>query len=232
MNAGFNVAAQQQRETYANQNAWSTRLLQTGPPGECADWALSCFFCPCAAAYAKHRADRSNPCYNLLCWNPIASYAYIRHEYGIDGPCGDDCGYGLLCGPCMIRQSYTETRIRGVSSKPWATSYRQNLEQWNRSMFDCSFCGLMRAIVCPCCVAAEVRSILQPTASGDDCFNCFCINPASVYGQVRNHYGIFSDCGDGEDICLPLFCFPCSLNRALTESKSRIKGSPAPRFGL
>lgn len=220
MQAGMHMA-QAQNNVYAQSNVWSSRMTQCGPPSEDGEWCFSFLFCPCVAATSKGRADRSNPIYNCLCWNPIASYSYVRHEYGISGPCGDDCGYGFFCGPCLVRQAYTESRLRGVSSKPWANMYGQNLDQWQRSLFDCTFCGFLKACVCPCCAAADVREILQPSTVGDDCFNLFCLNPAAMYGQVRNHFGILADCPLSEDLFVPIFCFPCSLNRARVEALHR-----------
>lgn len=215
------MAQTQQGNMYAQSNVWSSRITQCDPPGTGSDWCLSFVFCPCTAAAAKYAVDRTNPIYDCLCWNPVASLAYVRHEYGITGPCGDDCGYGIFCGPCSVRQMYTETRLRGPSPKPWAALYGQNIDQWQRSLFDCTTCGFLKALVCPCCAAADVRDILQPSAAGDDCFNVFCLNPLSMYGQVRSHYGILADCPLAEDLFVPIVCCPCSINRARVEAIHR-----------
>ena len=202
-----------------SQPRWSTRLPQCSEPVLCEDWCLAVFCLPCTAAVAKSNSDRTNCAYNLVCWNPIASYSYVRHEYGINGVCGDDCCYGAWCAPCMVRQMYHESKVRKVS--PWGGHYGSNAKlDWTFSLFDCGFCDLFRAFLCPCTIVHEIRSTLQPSSKPDHCFNYCCIMPTAMYGQVRNNAGIITDCPCLEDSLLPLLCFACALTRAKKEAQS------------
>eukprot|EP00658_Telonema_sp_P-2_P049367 TRINITY_DN37536_c0_g1_i3.p1 TRINITY_DN37536_c0_g1~~TRINITY_DN37536_c0_g1_i3.p1 ORF type:complete len:103 (+),score=32.16 TRINITY_DN37536_c0_g1_i3:123-431(+) len=67
------------------------------------------------------------------------------------------------------------------------------------------------------CLAHNVHQNLQPKADSC-CYDLLCLNPASMYGQVRNEYGIVTDFPVCEDVCLPLICAPCALNRAFKQS--------------
>lgn len=218
MYAGAQQASTQQM---ANGTQWSTRFTQCAPPADTCDWCVSCFFFPCVTAVAKGRADGTDPIYNFCCWNSVASFSYLRYEYGIVGSCGDDCATMLMCTPCGARQMLTESRLRQRSGRPGALAYGQNLDPWTFQFFDCSCMQMCRTCVCPCYVAAEIRETLQPNASQDNCFNCCCLAPCAMYGQVRNHYGLLADCPLLEDLVLASLCWPCALNRASREASDR-----------
>jgi len=218
MMVGAQVAIQQKVGGQAPTNKWSTRLCQHSNPVISDDLCWGWLIAPCASARSKANVDGSNCCYNLLCWTPIGSYSYVRHEYGILGTCGDDIGNAFFAFPCASRQIYTEARLRGKSGAPDSRFYGANAEEWRSSLFGCSCCAFLQAVFCSFCVTNDVRKILQPSASDDTFFNCCCILPTSVYGQVRNHYGIVSDWGILEDLFLPVICFPCALIRARNEA--------------
>ena len=195
---------------------WTTRMTQHDGAVNTNDWLYSCFCTPCAAAQAKGNVDRTHPCYNFLCWTPIAGYSYVRLAYGINGTCGDDMMWGIFCPCCITRQMYTESNIRGGLNG----SYGANQGSWNHSLFDCTPCELCEATFCVPCVTHSVRTNLpnQDLAERSCCFDALCVMPTSLYGQVRNDYGILSDLGPVEDIFLPIICFPCALNRARKEA--------------
>ena len=222
MMAGLNNAVQQQRD-------WSTRVSQCSQPSTTEDCLCGLFCCPCAFATAKSNVDKSSACYDILCWNPIAIRNYVRHEYGIPGVCGDDIGYTLFCPFCVGRQVITESKLRGLSMQAYAPMYGANTSNWNKSLFDCDFCNCVSAMMCPCCMAADIRAMLQPSAAQDGCINHCCIAPTAMYGQVRNHYGIVSDVGFCEDVLLALVCYPCAIIRAKKEASYRIQQQQQPQ---
>ena len=191
---------------------WSTKPFQCeGIKNE--HWAYA-IFCPlCAAAQAKGLVDQTHPVFNFFCFTPIGSYSMIRHSYGIMGECGEDCLYGGLCVFCGTRQVYTEANTRGsIPGK-----YGQLAGQWSTELFQCECTEFVKAALCPFLVAHEVRALIHHQA--DNWFDCFCLIPTSMYGQVRNTYGIGSEwhplC---EDLLVGSFCYPCALNRALREA--------------
>ncbi len=147
----------------------------------------------------------------------------MRHEYNIPGVCGDDLGYTLFCPFCVGRQILTESRLRGVSMQRYAPVYGANTDRWNISLFDCDFCNCLSALVCPCCMTADIRVMLQPSAAQDGFINHCCIMPPAMYGQVRNHYGIISDVPFCEDVLLALVCYPCAIIRAKKEATHRVQ---------
>lgn len=203
---------------------WTTRMTQHDGAVKCEDWLMACFCTPCAASVAKSRVDRSNPCYNFLCWSPIGGYSYVRLAYGIIGTCGDDMCYGIWCPWCTTRQMYTESNVRGSLSG----AYAANAGQWHFSLFDCTPCEICEVTFCFPCAVHEVRMNLpsQGAAIQSCCFDAMCVAPTSMYGQVRNDFGILSDFGPVEDVCLPIFCFPCTLNRARKEAVAqRMQGT-------
>jgi hypothetical protein len=195
---------------------WTTRMTQNDGAVKTEDWLLSCFCTPCAAASAKGRVDRSHPCYNFLCWTPIGGYSYVRLAYGIVGTCGDDLCYSIWCPCCTTRQMYTESNVRGGLNG----NYGANSGKWNVSLFDCTPCEMCEATACVLCTTHEVRMLLpsQAESAKSCCFDAMCVVPTAMYGQVRNDYGILSDCGPVEDIFLPIVCMPCALNRARKEA--------------
>ena len=190
---------------------WATRLTQHSEPVTCGDLAFGCCCVPCAAAYSKGIADKTNPLFNLCCFTPCGSYSWVRHQYGIEGVCGDDLGHSVLCSCCTTRQAVTETRIRGTA--PNAAGYGANSAEWAHSLFDCGLCDFCNICFCGPCVAHEIRRGLQPNANSC-CFDFLCIPPCAMYGQVRHSYGIVTDFPICEDLCLPAVCFLCALNRA------------------
>lgn len=197
---------------------WSTRKTQHSAPATTEECLLSCFLLPCMSAVAKSRADKSHPLFNFLCFSPCMSYTYIRHLYNIAGPCGDDLAYGLMCPCCLVRQAVTETRLRGAV--PGSEGFGSNVKEWDYSLFDCSCCELFAAMCLIPCVARDVHVNLQPN-SDSCCYDLMCLNPMSMYGQVRNEHGIVTDFPVCEDVCLPLVCAPCALNRARKQSAKR-----------
>lgn len=201
---------------------WSTRMTQSDSAVKCGDWLFACFCTPCAAAMAKSKVDRSHPCYNFLCWTPIGGYSYVRLAYGIRGTCGDDMGWGIFCPCCVTRQMYTESNIRGGLNG----AYGANTGSWNFSLFDCTPCECCEATVCVLCQTHEIRKVLPSQGAAEEscCFDAFCVVPTSMYGQVRNDFGILSDFGAVEDVLLPLVCFPCALIRAKKEAQSQRAG--------
>ena len=194
---------------------WSTRKTQSTDPATMGECALSLFCLPCVSSMSKSRADKTHPLFNFLCFQPCMAYTYVRHLYNIGGPCGDDLAYGVLCTCCLVRQAATETRLRGAA--PGSEGFGANVKEWDYSLFDCSCCELFRAICLMPCVAHSVHQNLQPKADSC-CYDLLCLNPASMYGQVRNEYGIITDFPVCEDVCLPLVCAPCALNRAQKQS--------------
>lgn len=194
---------------------WSTRVCQTDHPTTCEDICLGTILCPCGAARAKSWADKSNGLFNLLCLSSCYSYNSVRNQYNIPGVCGDDMCYGLFCFCCTSRRILTEGRLRGNAM--YTDNYGAESREWHYSLFDCNCCEMCSVCICPCMVASDIHTMLQPQHDSC-CFDCFCTNPASMYGQVRHSYGIVSDCPLCEDICLPLVCCPCALNRARKEA--------------
>lgn len=195
---------------------WSTRLGQCeGTPVE--QWLLSIFCLPCAMAKAKSNTDQTHPCFNFLCWTPIGSHNFVRLGYGIKGECGEDCAKVIFCSCCSTRQTYHETESRGQLKGAY---YGQNTREWmTGSLFGCTVTELCMTLCCPCIVTHRVRNILQP--SSDQWFDCCCVLPTAMYGDVRNTYGLKSECPDApclEDMGVGLFCFPCALARAQREA--------------
>ena len=208
----------------AQNNDWSTRVSQCSVPSTTEDCLCGLFCCPCAFATAKSTVDGTNACYDFLCWNPIANRNFVRHEYNIPGVCGDDIGYTMFCPFCVGRQILTESKLRGRSQQPRQATYGANTERWNISLFDCDVRSCITVFVCPCYITSQLRLVMQPNASEDGCINNCCIYPTSLYGQVRHYYGIApqnADCPFCEDVCLPLFCYPCAIIRARKETAHR-----------
>lgn len=191
---------------------WKTKPFQCeGVKNE--DW-LYAVFCPvCAAAHAKSKVDQTHPIFNFFCFTPIGSYSMVRHSYGILGECGEDCLYGGLCTFCGVRQIWSEANIRG----PIPGKYGQLTGQWSTELFQCECAELAKAAFCPFLVAHEVRALIHPQTN--NWFDCFCLIPTSMYGQVRNTYGIGSEWNPVcEDLVVGAACYPCALNRALREA--------------
>lgn len=200
---------------------WNTRLTQCDPPAQGSECALAFFCTHCLQAITKSKVDNTECCYNIMCWQPIATYSFVRNAYGIPGTCGDDMGYGLLCMCCETRQIATEARLRG----PVPFRFGQKDSTWHVSLFDCTCCGFLQSVLFPMCVAHEVRSFLQPAVAPDTCFDCLCLIPFSMYGQARHQYNIISDCPLAEDILLPLVCYPCALNQARHEAQWQLQNA-------
>lgn len=198
---------------------WHTRLGQCDEQAPVnPDWLYSCFCTQCAAADAKSRVDKSHPLYNFCCWTPVGGYSFIRYAYSIEGVCGDDLCYGTFCMPCATRRMYTESKQRGSLNGP----YGANSGNWSRSLFDCGPIQLCEVFCCSVCIAHEIRQKMQPRA--DSCwFDLFCVPPTAWYGQVRNTFGIAAEFGVAEDLCVPLFCFPCALIRAREEVNAQMQ---------
>ena len=197
-------------------NEWSTRLAQHDAQVPTNDWLMACFCLPCASASAKSKVDKSDCFTNFCCWTPVATTSYVRLSYGINGVCGDDLGYGLFCPCCTVRRTLTETNQRGFASNAVPPEAGGNLKNWQVSLFDCGLLDFCEALVCAPCVAHNVRQMMQPTADSC-CFDCLCVAPPAMYGLVRHRNGIISDCALAEDVCVPLICMPCALNRARKE---------------
>ena len=193
---------------------WSTKMMQCdGIPKE--HWFYSIFCTPCAAAHAKSKVDQTHPVFNFFCFLPVGSYSFVRHAYNIMGECGQDCMYGWGCMFCATRQIWTEANTRGKI----VGKYGQASAQWSTDLTQCDCGQFWKAALCPCLIAHEVRTLMQPKA--DNCFDYLCILPTSMYGQVRVTYGIASGwpmSGGCEDIIVGLFMYPCGLNRALREA--------------
>jgi hypothetical protein len=193
---------------------WGTKLFQCdGVENE--QWAFALCCTPCAAAKAKSVADESHPCFNFFCWSPIGVYSYVRHAYNIKGECGNDCMAGIFCMPCVARQAYTESGARGALRG----RYGQSGKDWQTSLFACSCTELFYAMFCFMCATHTTRELMQP--GSDKCFDWFCVAPTSMYGTVRNTYGLTSECEGNpwvEDIAAGFFCMPCALARAQREA--------------
>ena len=195
---------------------WGTKL------GQCCDetakrdhWLYAAFCTPCAAAHAKSKVDKSNPVFNFFCFLPVGSYSMVRHHYNIMGECGQDMMYGWFCMPCAARQIWTEANIRGEL----AGRFGDNTGTWSVELFACDCGDFWMAACCPFLVAHEIR--LNMHSHADKCFDCLCMIPFSMYGQVRHTYGLNSEWPHPvcEDFGLGLFFYPCALNRALHEAR-------------
>ena len=208
--AVFGKATQQVQQV--QQPTWTSQMFQCGtPPTTCEDWAFSVLCTPCATAVAKTEADKSNVCYNFMCWHPVASYSYIRHIYHLPGTPGEDCGLGICCMPCAVRHMYTESRMRKVPLMYGKAG--TNSDNWHVGLFDCHCTQFAYSCFCAPCMTGKIRAALQPTASEDCCFNSVCIIPTAVYGQTRHEFGLKTDCAPMGDLCVPLWCFPCAYDR-------------------
>lgn len=202
---------------------WSTRIAQTSPPSTMGECCFSLWCLPISAAMAKSKVDNTYCCFNFLCFSPCSAAQFIRYEYGVAGVCGDDFCYGLMCSWCVVRRAATEARLRG-GLPPHGGQYGADNMLWSTSLFDCSFCELCSACFCPFSTAHAVHTALQPAADSC-CYDFFCTPPTAWYGQTRAMYGIVSDFPCLEDVVLPIFCFPCALNRAHKQAST-----PLPRI--
>lgn len=215
----FSAATSVVQGAIANARAneqWSTKT------GECDEaqvpkshWYLSCLCPHVAAAKAKSAMDQSNAFFNCLCVPPPQAYSFIRQGYGIQGTWKDDCTNGVLCLPCGTRQAYTEALKR----QQIAGKYGQLSQQWSSELLRCDDAQeVAKAVFCPCLVAHNIHRMIQPTAN--PVFDYPCLLPTSMYGIVRNTYGIGSEWPHAalEDIGVGLFLYPCALNRALREA--------------
>ena len=222
MLAGIRSVVSQPQQVPQAPPTWQTRFAQHDDKVPCVDWLLACCCTPCASSAAKSHVDRSSLLYNFLCWNPIATHSYVRHAYHIDGVCGDDLMYGLFCMPCTVRQMYTESNLRG----PIPGNFGANQGDWAHSLFDCSVPEMLDTICCVWCITHTIRKQLQPSTEENYCFfDMCCLLPFAMYGQVRHTYGIISDVSLCEDICVPVVCWPCALNRAKKETIARCGGA-------
>lgn len=200
---------------------WSTRAGQCDPPASCEHWAFSFFCVPCAAATAKSRQDGANVCFNILCWQPIGTSAWIRKGYRVNGTCGDDLMCGIFCMPCLVRRAYTEVEVR--KNVPLL---RGGPDEWQTTLFGCGCCEFFQAVLCPFCPAATAKQLMQPDREVDVCFDWMCTVPFGMYGQVRHMYGIQAEFGLCEDLCLPLVCYPCAVAQAAREAQIRLTKFP------
>ena len=215
------MTAQGAHQAAWQSNTWTTSLTQctSGNYVQASHYCVSCCCCPCAAAIAKSHVDGTSALYNCCCWNTLASYSFVRYEYRLEGTCSNDFWTVLCCGPCAVRQMYTEAvSVRGT---PPHYQTGQN-EQWKQDCFECELMDLATVVVCPCGIAGETRERLQPASKYDTCFNCCCLVPCAMYGQVRQRYGIRADCPLLEDVCYATVCWPCALHRAAMESRLRV----------
>lgn len=199
---------------------WQTKMLydEAVDTKEC----LFGFFCfQCAQASAKSDLDGSNVCYNCLCWHHGMTYSWLRSVYNINSNCGSDMMAAIFCSCCSGRRILSEVRIRKQDGQGIVNAEAEKPE-WIESLFGCSGCGIAQAIFCSCCQAHEARMFLQNPDDLDCCFDVCCFNPCAAYGQVRNQYKIASTIVHPvfEDICVPFFCCPCALNRAVREARA------------
>lgn len=199
---------------------WQTKILydEAVDTKECL-FGVFCF--PCAQASAKADLDGSHVLYNCLCWHHGMTYSWLRNVYNIKSNCGSDMMAAICCSCCAARRILSEVRIRREEGKMIVNNEAEKPE-WIESFFGCSGCGFAQALFCSCCQAHEARMFLQNPDELDCCFDVCCFNPCAAYGQVRHHYKIASTIGHPlfEDICVPLFCFPCALNRAVREARA------------
>lgn len=178
-------------------------------------WYLSVLCTPCAAAQARSNVDQSHVVFNILCVPPPASYSYIRQLYGISGSWTEDCTHGVCCSMCSTRQAYSESHIR----KQVPGKYGQTSQQWSSKLLHWDDCGeVLKATFCPCIVAYDIHKMMQSSASMY--FDYCCVLPTSMYGTVRNTYGIGSEWPHPvlEDVAVGCVLYPCALNRALREA--------------
>ncbi|CUG92520.1 Hypothetical protein, putative [Bodo saltans] len=173
-------------------------------------------FCPvCTAAIAKSNMDQSSPVYNVFCVPPCVTYSYLRLGYNLKGSWQTDCINGFLCAPCGARQAYTESKKKGHI----AGHYGLQDQQWSSELFRCDdLQEVVKALFCPCIVAHDIRTMIQPTAH--PAFDYPCLFPVAMYGIIRNMFGITSEWPHPalEDAGVGCFLYPCALNRALREA--------------
>lgn len=203
-------------------NQWSTEpfACDANVPRNHLLYAFLC--CPCAAAHAKAKADKTNPVFNFLCFSPLGSYNSVRRSYGIIGECKNDMLYGCLCGPCGARQAWTESNLLG----PLSGTHGADQAQWFDGLFSCDPNACIRATFCPCWVAHDIRQLLlgkttdASRASEEKWFHYCCLLPMSMYGQTRHDLGIRSEWPHPtcEDVCVGCFFYPCALVRANVEA--------------
>merc|ERR1719456_1237800 len=72
------------------------------------------------------------------------------------------------------------------------------------------------ACFCTQCAQAQAKSNVDGTHV---CYNCLCWHHGGSVSFVRREYGLFGTCGD--DLMCSLFCGPCQVRQALTESELR-----------
>ena len=199
---------------------WQTKILYD--EGISTKECLFGFCCvPCAQASAKSDLDGSHVLYNCLCWHHGMTYSWLRSVYNIKSNCGSDMMAAIFCSCCAGRRILSEVRVRKENGQEIENLEKEKPE-WIESLFGCSGCGIAQAMFCSCCQAHEARMFLQNTEELDCCFDCCCFNPCAMYGQVRHQYKIASTIGHPlfEDICVPFFCMPCALNRAVREARA------------
>jgi hypothetical protein len=109
----------------------------------------------------------------------------------------------------------------------------------------CDCCALMQSTLAPCCVAHTIRQYVQPLDDEEQLVDYCCLVPCAMAGQVRQSFALRAYCERVEpatgrdvslwgtyccnDVCLPLWCYPCFLERALRECKARVR---RPEYSL
>ena len=213
--------------TVPKPSEFNTKLLAVSDPiSEC---LFGVFCCHCAQATAKSNADGSAWLYNCCCWNHGATYSWVRSVYGIKGVCGEDMMASIFCGPCAARRVLTESRIRGsdpaVAGTRAVASASGEPPKWLEPLCGCSSCGFAQACFFPCCQAHEVRLFLHKPTEIDCAYDCCCLMPCAMYGQVRHEYSLppqYISAAGGviEDILFPCVMMPCALNQAVREARA------------
>ena len=90
-----------QNNEYYSEDNWKTGLLECSNLNVC----IVSFLAPCYAnALAKHYMDDSSSCFNLLCFNHIATRSLIREKHNIQGNIFEDFCKGYFCYCCSINQ--------------------------------------------------------------------------------------------------------------------------------
>jgi hypothetical protein len=197
---------------------WSTSIDQFDHRTPSTHWVVAICCAPCVIWRVKSSVDESSVAYNTLCWNPVASYSYIRLAYGIDGECSNDCVRGSFCIWCGARQAYTEWSIRGALRGPF--SRVDGL--WSEALCDAPLEHWFTSCCCWWSRAHLARQSIQP--GSDMIFDACCVNPMALYGWVRRQYGIAPDVtgiSHIDDICVPLVCCPCAVSRSVREVEAR-----------
>jgi len=196
---------------------WSTELCQCGGFEGCAsDWACALFCTGCIGPIAQENVD-GTPCFFSLLFNPPCfNRNVVRRRYNIVGDDGEDALMTTFLLPCVLRQTYTESKKRGrvpsMGIYKWGPGAENTGGRWMKGLCECTPGTFCYALFFPQCISASTRQKFDGSACA---FNAFCSTPCGVYNQVRRGYALEgSSCVDAAAVhCL----YPCALQRAYEE---------------